>query len=88
MKYRIQSAAYLKTVRRLTNQVKTLRNLSRIPRPLPRPGSEAYSLGNALSAKDAQARQEAYYNADRGRVDKDTIAFFAQPYTGNNTEVS
>ena len=71
-----QSPAKLKTIKRLTTMVKTLRGLTKIPSALPRPGSEAYRLGNALSAKDAQKRQEDFVKRDQFRADKAAIRYF------------
>jgi len=70
-----------KSVKRFTQDVKTLRGLQRIPAPLPRPGSEARKISKALSAQQAEDIQKAFVRADQYRVDKATIAFFASPYT-------
>lgn len=67
-----------KTIRRLTNLAKSLHpHLQRVPAPLPRPGSVAYSSPRDYSAKEAQRRQDAYQEADPRRLDKGTIQFFA-----------
>lgn len=76
-----QSPVKIKTIKRFTNMVKTLRNLSRIPNALPRPGSEAFKLSNELSTKDAQKRQEDFVKRDQFRADKAAIRYFATPNT-------
>lgn len=70
-----------KAIRRITNMIKTLRGLDRLPRPLPVPGGPANSFGNNVTEKEKQVRKEAYSRAIIGRADKSTVAFFAEPYT-------
>lgn len=70
-----------KSVKRFTQDVKTLRGLQRIPAPLPRPGSDANKNLKTATAQQMEDRQKAFIRADQYRVDKATIAFFASPYT-------
>ncbi len=66
-------------IRRLTRLAKSLHPLmTHIPRPLPRPNTEAFKLGKADMAKDAQKRQEEFERVDSRRLDKGTIRFFCE----------
>lgn len=71
------------TIRRLTRLAKSLYpTLARIPRPLPRPGSQAYLAPKEFNTSDsAQLREQTYIEADSRRLDKGTISFWATPYT-------
>ncbi len=67
------------TIRRLTRLAKSLYpTMTRVPRPLPRPNSEAYPCPKAADAKLAQSRQEAFERTDSRRLDKSTVRYFAE----------
>lgn len=67
-----------KTIRRLTRLVKSLDPLlKRVPAPLPRPGSEAFSPSKDSTAEAMRLRREAYERADAKRLDKGVVRFFA-----------
>ena len=68
------------TIRRLTRLAKSLYpTLRRIPNPLPRPDSPAYTLkGN--NREEAQRRATEFERADSRRLDKGTIRWFADQY--------
>jgi len=76
-----------KTLKRLTQSLKALRGLTRVPAALPLPGSEAYRYPKVIDGKDhkaTQARMKDFEAADATRLDKAVIKYWAEEATDDN----
>lgn len=74
------SRTYRRTIKRLTQAAKSLRDLSRVPAALPRPGSQAYLYPKVVDGdmhKDIKERTERWEEADAKRLDKPLLSWFA-----------
>lgn len=73
------SETHRRRIRRLTRQVKDLYPLlKRVPNPLPKPGEEPSWFLKTATAKDIEARREAFNKADAKRLDKAAIRYWLE----------
>ena len=76
------SPIYRKKIARMTRLAKSLYpSLSRVPAPLPRPNSKSYQNKANASNGEMKKRQEDFDRVDSRRLDKSTVAFWANGYT-------
>lgn len=85
----IQSAIYRTKVKRMVALLKSVGpRLTRLPAPLPRPGSEAFKAPKVWEAKQSQERQERYEKLDSKRLDRSAAPFWLQTLTFDETRRS
>lgn len=66
------------SIKRLTEMVKRFRNLGRLPRALPTPGSSTAPYAASCSADERRARTAAHEKTAFGRVTKATVRYFTK----------
>ncbi len=74
-----QSHTYRSKLKKLVTLIKSLYpTLHRIPKPLPRPGTDAFKMGNTGNSKADAARKEGFAQRDARRLDSSVPRYFLE----------